>query len=204
MTQPYWADNDPKEAGAWNTCVLGPVALPGICAVTAEKGRATDKKTAKGQDGHGTTDTGATPGKVTIDVVLATREHWIAWQKVRPLIDPNQPGAKRTPLEIKHPAAADRGIKDVYVTNIKADPPSARAGMKIQIECDEWTPKPKTSKGADKSSAAKPVKNSFVSQLPGGTAAGQSFVNSLTRERTPKEIEEEDRKAFREAMKGNF
>ncbi|HMJ52399.1 MAG TPA: hypothetical protein VK540_09990 [Polyangiaceae bacterium] len=183
MTLPYWADNDPNEAAAWNTVRLGSVQLPGVCVVTAEKGRDVDLKKAKGQDGYGLTDTGATPGKVSIEVTLATRQDWIDWQKVRPLIDPNRPGATRNPLEIKHPDAEDCGIRNVYVDNIKRSPPSARTGKRIMIECTEWYPQAKTSKGAGKTAkalpAAAPRKNTVVSQVPGETQLGQDFVNGF-------------------------
>jgi hypothetical protein len=184
MTLPYWADNDPAQAAAWNTCVLGSVQLPGICIVKAKKGRHFDTKKAKGQDGYTSKDNGATEGKVTISMTLATRADWIAWQKVRPLIDPNRPGATRSPLEIKHPECADRGIINVYVVEIEGEPPTARGGKRFTIDCTEWFPQAKTSKGAGKDAkalpAAKPRKNSIISQVPGETQLGQDFVNSFT------------------------
>jgi len=183
MTQPYWADNDPAEAAAWNTVRLGSVQLPGLCVVKAKKGRDVDLKKAKGQDGYGSTDNGATAGKVTITVTLATRQDWIDWQKVRPLIDPNRPGATRSPLEIRHPETADRGILNIYVDEIGGEPPSARAGKKFTIDCTEWYPQAKASKGAGKTAKAVPAtaprKNSVVSQVPGETQSGQDFINSF-------------------------
>jgi hypothetical protein len=183
MTLPYWADNDPTEAAAWNTCRLGSVQLPGVCVVEAEKGRHFDTKKAKGQDGYTSKDNGATEGKVTITMTLATRQDWSDWQKVRPLIDPNRPGSVRNPLEIKHPEPADRGIQNVYVVNIKGRPPSARGGKVYVIECTEWFPQAKTSKGAGKDAkalpAAAPRQNSFISQVPGETQLGQDFINTF-------------------------
>lgn len=187
MTQssllPFWADNDPAAAAVWNTCGLGSVDLPGVCVVKAKKGRHFDTKKAKGQDGYTSKDNGATEGKVTIEMTLATREDWIKWQKIRPLIDPNRQGATRNPLEIRHPEAQDRGIKNVYVVEIEGSPPTARGGKKYKIECTEWFPAPKTSKGAGKDAkalpAAKPRENSFVSQVPGETQLGQDFINTF-------------------------
>lgn len=181
MTQPYWADNNPAEAGAWNTVRLGSVQLPGLCVVKAKKGRKLDTKKAKGQDGYASKDNGATEGKVTITVTLATRQHWIDWQKIKPLIDPNRPGATRSPLEIKHPECADRGIQNIYVVDIEGEPPSAKGGKRYTIDCTEWFPQTKPSKGAGKDAkalpAASPRKNSVVSQVPGETQLGQDFVN---------------------------
>ncbi|HMI86269.1 MAG TPA: hypothetical protein VK550_19380 [Polyangiaceae bacterium] len=185
MTLPYWADNNPAEAARWNTVRLGTVQLPGLCVVTAEKGRDLDTKKAKGQDGYKSTDNGATPGKVTIELTLANRAEWMAWQKARPLIDPNRPGATRSPLEINHPAAADRGIQNIYVTNIKTSPPTARGGMKISLDCEEWFPSVKTSKGAGKNAKSVPAtwpqrgENSFVALPEGESKAGQDFVDSF-------------------------
>jgi hypothetical protein len=183
MTLPYWADNNPAEAAAWNTVRLGSVQLPGVCVVKAKKGRDVDLKKAKGLDGYGMTDNGASPGKVTIDVTLTSRDDWSKWQKIRPLIDPNRPGATRNPMEIKHPETEDRNIRNIYVDDIEGEPPSARAGKKFRISCTEWFPKTQTSKGAKKDSkalpAAAPRKNSIISQVPGETQAGQDFINTF-------------------------
>lgn len=183
MTLPYWADNNFAEADAWNTVRLGSVQLPGLCSVKVKKGRHLDTKKAKGQDGYKSTDNGATEGEVDIELTIATREQWKEWQRIRPLIDPNRPGATRNPLEIRHPEAADRGVQNVYVVDIEGSPPSARSGKKYRIKCKEWFPSAKTSKGAGKDAkalpAAAPRKNSFVSQVPGETQPGQDFINSF-------------------------
>jgi hypothetical protein len=143
---PYWAETNQVESSAWNTCILGKDFLPGICVVTAEKGRDLDIKKAKGQDGYTMTDNGASAGKVTIVMTLVNKNDWLAWQQVRPRIDPNRPGAARAPLEISHPEAQDRGIQNVVVRNIKGSPPTARGGKVITIECSEWFAKPKAAK----------------------------------------------------------
>ncbi len=144
--QPYWAEIDQTESASWNTCALGQDYLPGVCVVSAEKGRDLDIKKAKGQDGYTMTDNGMTAGKVTIVMTLATKEDWILWQQIRPRIDPNRPGGARKPLTIYHPEAQDRGIQNVVVKNIAGSPPTARGGKVITIECSEWFPKPKPAK----------------------------------------------------------
>ncbi len=183
---PFWGDNDQAKAAVWNTCRLGDVQLPGICSVKPKKGRDVDIKKAKGQDGHTMEDHGSSVGEVAITLILYDRASWEAWQKVRPTIDPNRPGATRKPLEIQHPACADRGIKDVYVVDIDADPPTARGGMRITIHCKEWFAAPKKSKGASKLTKTIPVtalrQNSFVSDVPGETEFGRDFVRNLTGE----------------------
>lgn len=143
---PYWASIEQSEASAWNTCALGKDYLPGVCVVTAKKGRDIDIKKAKGQDGYTMTDNGASKGEVTITMTLATKEDWITWQAIRPRVDPNRPGAARVPLAIRHPQAQDRGIDNVVITDIEASAPTARGGMTIKIECAGWYPKPKAVK----------------------------------------------------------
>jgi hypothetical protein len=155
---PYWAETNQVESSAWNTCILGKDFLPGICVVTAEKGRAVDIKKAKGQDGYTMTDNGMTAGKVTIVMTLVNKNDWLAWQQVRPRIDPNRPGGTRKPLEIVHPEPQDRGIQNVVVLNIKGAAPTARGGKVITIECTEWfaAPKPVKKKTAYNAEKADP------------------------------------------------
>lgn len=180
MALAYWLD-DPS---AWNNPILGDITLPGICVVTAEKGRDVDRKKAKGQDGYTIHDNGMGPGSVTIVMTLPNRAAWLAWQKIRPTIDPNRAGKIRAPLGIQHPQAADRGIDNVYVKNVKCSPPTARGGMVVTIECEEWFPAPKKTKAASK---AKPAQKrstdetpSIISNLNETTPEGQEFVKNLT------------------------
>jgi hypothetical protein len=148
--QPGWTGASGADAAAWNTCDLGRVRIPGIVTVSAEKGRDVDFKKAKGQDGGTTQDNGATQGKVTIDVILPRESHWDEWQRILPAIDPVKVGGVKKPLEISHPEPNSRGIRSVYVTMIRGMPPTARGGKRFQIECLEWFPAPKTTKGAKK------------------------------------------------------
>lgn len=139
---PYWGDDEK----AWNSVPLGDVVVPGICSVVADKGRNVEIKKTKGQDGHTMTDNGTTVGKVTITTTIVNREQWQLWQAVRERIDPVKQGGARTPLEIQHPEAQDRGIQNVYVKHIKGAPPTARGAKTFVIECEEWFPQPKPTK----------------------------------------------------------
>lgn len=165
---PFWLD-DPK---AWSSCQLGPDTLPGIVTVTPDKARDVDVKKTKGKDGASQTDNGTTPGKVTIELWLGTRAHWQAWLAIRPRIDPLRPGSTRTPIEIHHPATDEAGIRNVYVTKITASPPSAKAGRKIRIECNEWFPETKKTKAnTGKSAKVKHVTYSHADPLAAARAA---------------------------------
>ncbi len=149
MPQPSWIEN-PE---AWNTVVLGPATLPGICTETSRKGREVDFKKAPGFDGGTDTDRGSTPAEVTIEVQLTARD-WPVWQVVLPQIDPNRAGAASSPLEIVHPEPNARGIRAVRVLDIVGNPPTARGGKGYTITCREWFPAAKPAKPQAKKSAA--------------------------------------------------
>lgn len=155
MPQPDWI-TDPV---AWNTVVLGPVTLPGVCVVTSKKGRDVDFKKAPEQDGGTDTDKGSTPGEVTISVTLKASQ-WELWQQIAPQIDPNRPGATTAPLEIRHPEPNSRGIRNVRVLDISGGTPTAKGGKTFTIKCREWFPAPKpTKKGAKKDAVQSMLNN---------------------------------------------
>jgi hypothetical protein len=177
MPQVDWIESPES----WNTVILGPVALPGICVVRSRKGRDVDFKKAPEQDGGSDTDKGSNPGTVTITVTLTARQ-WAQWQAILPQIDPNRPGASTSPLEIRHPEPNSRGINSVRVLDITGDPPTARGGKQYTIECREWFPAPKPTKAGAKKQATQTLLNNqperMTSLLFTGQDAGQAFQGS--------------------------
>lgn len=181
MSIPFFADSDEQAFSQWNSVTLGPVVIPGLCVVTASKGRDVDLQKSKGKDGHSLKDNGAAPGEVTIDVTLTNVEQWERWQKIRPTIDPNRPGGVRNPLQIRHPECADRGIAAVYVKKITGLPPTAKSGKRFKIDCAEFVASPKKAKTNTKTLPAKKLRqNSFISDVAGETEQGQDFVRKMT------------------------
>lgn len=142
---PFWG-GDTIEESAWNFCWLGEDLLPGIVEVTCPKTRSVDVKKQKGTDGAELEDTGYEPAKVTIKLKITDAEQWEAWLAVLPKIDPQKPGGLRQPLAILHPEPNSMGVTTVYVTTISGDPPTARSGKTITIECLQWFPAPKATK----------------------------------------------------------
>lgn len=145
MAQPNWIESPEL----WNTVILGPAILPGVCVVTSEKGRDVDFKKSPGQDGGTDTDKGSTAGEVTIVCTFAARQ-WEEWVAILPHIDPNRPGATTSPLDIRHPEPNSRGIRSVRVLSISGNAPTARGGKSYTIKCREWFPAPKPVKTAPK------------------------------------------------------
>src|SRR3990167_2389901 len=158
MPAPYWiGPAETNTAAAWNHCILGAAALPGLVTVTVKRSTKVDVQNPKGADGAYVVDEGADPAAITIDVQLVTQSDWEAWQIELPKIAGTTPGKKREPLEIYHPECSVFGVAAVYVTSVSGDAPTARGGKSYTIECIEYLPAPKKPKSkAKKGAAAKP------------------------------------------------
>lgn len=147
---PYWID-DPD---AWNHPTIGDVRLPGVCTVVAEKGREIDVKKTKGKDGVTETDNGMEAGTVKIAMQIGNARQWAEWQAVRSKLDPNNPGALKSPMEIQHPACSEAGIRAIVIKKISSTSPTAKAGRTYTFDCVEWFPQP-----PKKTKASKTVKH---------------------------------------------
>jgi len=179
MTTPYWTEAGGDESSAWNTCILGDAWLPGICTVSVDGvGRDVDKKKTKGKDGFALQDNGATGAKITIEVVLLSQDDWTIWQQILPKIHPVKAGGVKTPLEIQHPEPNVLGIRSIYIKNIRGVPPTAKGGKRYVIDCEEWFPQPKDTKGAGADSKAKAVTPNYntAQVLPFHELVSQPFA----------------------------
>lgn len=123
---------------SWDAVQLGQVALPGVCSIEGFKiGQQIDVQKKRKKDKPRIRDNGTAPCNFKI-IVEINASQWSAWQKVLPFIQPQRPGALRTPLAILHPLPNSNGIDSVYVQDIEYDSPTARKGMKITIGVHEW------------------------------------------------------------------
>lgn len=153
MSQSSWID-DPQ---AWNTVRLGAITLPGICQVTMSRGREIDFKKAPGKDGGESTDKGANAAKVKIRVTMTARQWRDQWLQILPTIEPAQ-GKPVGPLTIVHPEPNSRGINTIEIKDISSAPPTAKGGIVYDLDCQQWFPRPKDTKG-------KAPKGPFVPKL---------------------------------------
>lgn len=135
---------------SWDTVLLGPGFIPGVCSVSRFKyGQDIDVQKRRKREKARLRDNGLAPCGFDIVVELAAKD-WPAWVRYVPKIQPRREGAIRTPLSITHPLPNLHGVKDVYVHFIEYDEPSARRGMKVTIRVAEWFEQEKESKGASK------------------------------------------------------
>lgn len=135
---PTWSGAGGIADDAWNTVILGNVTIPGMCSVKGlDAGLKADKRRKRGADGATSRDLGIEPSKFTIETVL-TEDDWPAWLVALPKINPRTVGRVRQPVEIVHPAPNMVGVTQVRIVKLQMDPPTARGGMLIKIQLEEW------------------------------------------------------------------
>lgn len=203
MSVPFWGGDLPEEHG-WNFVWLGDALLPGVATVTCKKERSVDVKKRKGDDGAELEDTGYEPAQVTIKLKITNADEWAAWQEVRPKFDPQKAGGLRQPLAILHPEPNAMDVNEVYVTSIEGDPPTARSGKLITIECLQWFPAPKpakTSKTAKQKEGGgdEARKYAALQSLEWATNRAQDLQNVWANNPTP----ENERRARQAAAEAN-
>jgi len=136
---PYWED----APELWDTVRIAGENLPGNAKVTGDVVRKLTKSNAKGVDGATITDDGADPTDIEIEIVLATREQWKAYQRIVPLLDPNVGKGSATAVDIVHPALALHKIVQVYVERVSIPIPGSDPQTRVvRIKATGWLPKP--------------------------------------------------------------
>jgi len=187
MTTPHWVEDAGADGDSpWNHCLLGDVELPGIIEVTVNRSSQLDEQNPKGLDGAFVVDEGSNLARVTISVLLLTKQHLLDYERAYAKIYPKTHGKKRDPLGILHPECTLKGVESVIIESIDGDPPKARSGKREIIECLEYITEPKKpKKKTGKGSAAKPASRPgpFVDPLTG---------RALDQEFTPKGVEATD------------
>lgn len=132
----------------WSGCVLGGHDLrmsgTGVAKVTGKCGVELDVQKSKGQDGATIQDNGSKNEPLEL-VWRFTEKDWAAAQVIIADINPRKPGARRSPLELKHPRTDIFGLNLVYVENIET-PDVEKEIYTVKIYLLEWTPQPKKTK----------------------------------------------------------
>lgn len=177
MSQPYWND-DPQ---AWDTVILGPYTLPGLVIVhDGECGSDIEIKKTKGQNLPTLEDQGRDSSVINIEVILARREHWVAWCAIVPKINPRRADATKDPYEIVYPDLNLLGINKVVIRKIKPKPPTAGGAKRYFIDCVEWAPEPKK-KTAGKKTAWAALPKQLWQQTPQELAYTPTGLDALNR-----------------------
>lgn len=138
---PYWMD----EPEIWDTITIAGKVLPGLCVVDGQRGRKLDKKNPKGCDDATISDDGAEATDIDIKLVLATRQQWIDYQRIVPLLDPAINKGKAKPVDVSHPALALHGVTQIYIEKLSFPKPgSDRQTREVTIKAVGWLPAPKS------------------------------------------------------------
>lgn len=134
---PYWYD----QPDAWDTCVLGGNALPGIAKVKLSKGKKLDVKQSPGTHGATITDQGYKPASVTVSLQFWTSDHWNSVQAILPTLEPPPGKSNATPFDIMHPVAAIRNVKSVLIEDIDGPEETSTRGLyQIVFKCVQFFP----------------------------------------------------------------
>jgi hypothetical protein len=151
MTTPHWADTENFGPWAWDSVWLGDDLLPGVWSARPKKGRDVEKVKVKGEDGITLKDNGSSAPQIVLTGRLWHQQDWELWQEIQPNIDPEKPGAVRTPLPIYTALAELTGIRAVYIESIEFDPPKTAAEvLTVTITCTKWFPATKKTQAKTK------------------------------------------------------
>lgn len=188
MAVEHW--NQPGEGKSWLALHLGGEFIPGVPTVSVKQTRGLDVQKPKGADKAKITDKGAEPATVTIRIVLASKADFEGFQKVAPLLRPNKPGTKITPLDVQHPTCQLAEVHTLVIKDLTFNAPDAHR-LEVEIEAIEWVAQPTANgglggaKGTGASCAeimgklqqAVQVENGLAAQLEYSQAAHGGFGN---------------------------
>lgn len=182
MPRIVWPYDDPY---AYNTLIIGPHVIPGRAELT--KGiparRSIDVKKPKGKSGATMTDNGLEPVTgVVYQIHQSKREHHEAWQVIYPAISPAREGATKEPFECLNAYLFERNIKNCTVVAITCGPYNTQGKRIIEIELDEWVPKPKDVKkgtGTPKVTSSTIIQRNVAGTVTGGFTNGQYLTGGI-------------------------
>lgn len=140
---PFWGD-DPD---SWEAVWLAGTRLPGFSFITGTVGIRVSRRSVPGKHGESRVQFGYEAAKLSIHLVLWTKEHLDAWNKqlrtLRPRAGRGQPGV----VAISHPATTMMGISFVEVIHVSLlqmeDPGDV---FTCQLDVLEHFPKPTANK----------------------------------------------------------
>lgn len=107
-----------ERPGAWDTIVIAGVLFLGLVLVEGETASGIEVKKHKGRNGGKVTDHGSPLAELTLTFRTWDAETWASWQQVFRAIDPQRPTEQRAPVDVAHPALADRNIHRIYVKSV--------------------------------------------------------------------------------------
>lgn len=124
----------------WDSLTLAGVGFLGIVEVSGDPiGVELDIAKPSGRDGGTIRDKGTKLAKVKLTLSMWDAETWASWDAMLPVIDPRRQVGRRTPVDVDHPALAQRGIGRVYVEAIGL--PKIKDGtVTVEVNCIEFRP----------------------------------------------------------------
>jgi len=124
----------------WDTLTLAGVGFLGTAEVSGDPiGVDLDVAKPSGRDGGTIRDKGVKLAKVRFTLSMWDAETWASWDAILPVIDPRRIVGRRTPVDVSHPALAQRSIGRVYVESIGL--PKVKDGsVEIVVNAVEFRP----------------------------------------------------------------
>jgi hypothetical protein len=97
-------------------------------------------KKHKGRDGGRISDSGAVAAELTLHFRIWNAATWASWDQVFAAIDPQRTVERRAPVDVSHPALAQRRIGRVYVKKVSI--PERQQGGEWHVEATviQWLP----------------------------------------------------------------
>lgn len=124
----------------WDTLTLAGVGFLGVAEVDGDPiGVDLDVSKPSGRDGGTIRDKGVKLAKLKFTLRMWDLEGWASWDALLPVIDPRRQVGRRTPVDVEHPALAQRGIGRCYIETISL--PKVKDGLvDVVINAIEFRP----------------------------------------------------------------
>lgn len=131
----------------YDAIVLGGLRSPGVVVRISGHDRKVgwDVKTAKGQKGAATTLKDIPPAEVEVEIFLADRGEFAAWDEFKAMIDSTVAGPTPKALDVYHPDLAEQEITSVVKAGTVGTKHDGKGGQTKIFRLQEYSPpKPKT------------------------------------------------------------
>lgn len=144
-----------QEPDLWDTLTIAGVTYLGLVVVGGDPpGVELDVAKPSGRDGAPVRDKGVKPGKIKLTLRFWDDVSWGSWDALLPVIDPRRQVGRRTPVDVAHPALAQRNITRIYVENIGFPDWKDDGTGTVAINCIEFHPPSGASTGRTARTAA--------------------------------------------------
>lgn len=131
----------------WDTITLAGVLFLGLASVKGATANAVSVKKHKGRDGGRVTDGGAVAAELSVTFRMWDAETWASWDQVFALIDPQRTPDRRAPVDVSHPALAQRNIRRVYVKEVSIPERQSDGEWHVTAKVIQWLPSMKDRRG---------------------------------------------------------